>query len=82
MLQGLWKHYNYCPKAVRELKGLAESMQVRTYKAVKADGTRWVPNVKRASDVLLFTFRVREPHIGRASFKARTISHFLVNRLC
>ena len=40
MLQGIWKHYHYYPKAVHELKELAESMQVRAYKAVKADGTR------------------------------------------
>ncbi|XP_068719463.1 zinc finger protein 862-like [Montipora capricornis] len=53
MLQGIWKHYHYSPKAVRELKELAESMQVRAYKAVKADGTRWVPHLKRALDVLL-----------------------------
>ena len=37
MLQGTWKHYHYSPKAVRELKELAETMQVRAYKAVKAD---------------------------------------------
>ena len=47
------EHYHYSPKAVRELKELAESMQVRAYKAVKADGTRWVPHLKRALDVLL-----------------------------
>ena len=35
MLQGIWKHYHYYPKAVHELKELAESMQVRAYKAVK-----------------------------------------------
>ena len=53
ILQGIWKHYHYSPKAVRELKEVAESMQVRAYKAVKADGTRWVPHLKRALDVLL-----------------------------
>ena len=53
MLQGIWKHYHYSPKAVRELKELAETMQVRAYKAVKADGTRWVPHLKRALRVLL-----------------------------
>ena len=53
MLQGIWKHYHYSPKAVRELKELAGSMQVRAYKAVKADSTRWVPHLKRALDVLL-----------------------------
>ena len=39
MLQGIWKYYHYSPKAVRELKELAESMQVKAYKSVKADGT-------------------------------------------
>ena len=46
ILQGIWKHYHYFPKAIRELKEEAESMQVRAYKAVKADGTRWVPHLK------------------------------------
>jgi len=40
MLQGIWKQYHYSPKAVRELKEVAESMEVRAYKVVKADGTR------------------------------------------
>lgn len=53
MLQGIWKHYHYSPKAVRELKELAETMQVRAYKAVKADGTRWVPHLKGALEVPL-----------------------------
>ena len=35
------------------LEEVAESIQVRAYKAVKADGTRWVPPLKRALDVLL-----------------------------
>ena len=52
MLQGIWKHYHYWPKAVHELKEVAESMQVKAYKAVKADGTRWVSHLKRALDVL------------------------------
>ena len=35
MLPGIWKHYHYSPKAICELKELAESMQVRAYKVVK-----------------------------------------------
>ncbi|KAL9977810.1 hypothetical protein ACROYT_G015257 [Oculina patagonica] len=50
MLQGIWKYYHYSAKAVRELK---ETMQVRAYKAVKADDTRWVPHLKGALEVLL-----------------------------
>ena len=49
-LQGIWKHYHCSPKAVCELKELAESMQVKAYKAVKADGTCWVQDIRcRAS---------------------------------
>ena len=54
MLQGIWKHYHYSPKAVRELEELAESMQVTASKAVRADGTRWESHLKRALDILLF----------------------------
>ena len=53
MLQSIWKHYHYSPKAVRELKESAETVQVRAYKAVKEDVTRWVPHLKRALEVLL-----------------------------
>ena len=70
MLQGIWKHYHYSPKAVRELKELAESMQVKAYKAVKADGTRWVPHLKRALDILLlknyFTVVTQLQHTSQA----------------
>ena len=53
MLQGIWKHYKYSCKAVRELKALAELMDERAYKAVKADGSRWIPHLERALSVLL-----------------------------
>ena len=70
ILQGIWKHYYYSPKAVRELKEVAESMQVRAYKAVKADGTRWVPHLKRALDLLLsknyYTVVGHLPHTSQA----------------
>ena len=52
-LQGLWKYYHYSPKAVRELKELAQSVGDRAYRTVKADGTRWVPHLERALTVLL-----------------------------
>jgi len=48
MLQGTWKHYHYSPKAVCDLKELAESIMVRAYKAV-----RWALHLKQALNVLL-----------------------------
>ena len=53
MLQVIWKHYKYSCKAFRELKGLAELMDERAYKAVKADGSRWIPHLERALNMLL-----------------------------
>ena len=45
MLQGIWKHYHYSPKVVRELlKELAKNVQMKGYKAVKADHTHCVPH--------------------------------------
>ena len=70
MLQGIWKHYHYSPKAICELKELAESMQVRAYKAVKADGTRWAPQLKLVVSHLQHTSQARDASItmqGRAS---------------
>ena len=68
MLQGLWKQYHYSPKAVRELKEIAESMEVRAYKAVKANGTRWVPHLQRALSVLLLkNFQVIVMHLQHLS---------------
>ena len=37
--------------------------------------------VCKVGNPCLFTFRLGELHVGRASFKARDISHFLVTRL-
>ena len=53
LLQGLWKYYHYYPKAVRELKELAQPMGERAYRTVKAECTRWIPNLERALTVLL-----------------------------
>ena len=53
MLQSIWKYYKYSCKAVIEIKELADMMGERAYKAVKADGSRWIPHLERALNVLL-----------------------------
>ena len=53
LLNGCWKHYQYSPKALKELRELAEAMEVRVGKPTKADGTRWVPHLLRALKILL-----------------------------
>ena len=80
MLQGIWKHYHYSAKAVRELKELAESMEVRAYKAIKADGTRWVPHMQRALNILLSkNFQVVVLHFQHTS-QARDASNQMQGR--
>ena len=53
LLNGCWKHYKYSPKALRELREMAEAMEMKVGKPTKASGTRWVSHLLRALDVLL-----------------------------
>ena len=53
LLNGCWKHYKYSPKALRELREMAEAMEIKVGKPTKASGTRWVPHLLRALTVLL-----------------------------
>ena len=53
LLNGCWKHYKYSPKALGELREMAEAMEIKVGKPTKASGTRWVPHLLRALAVLL-----------------------------
>ena len=53
LLNGCWKHYKYSPKALRELREMAETMEIKVGKPTKAGRTRWVPHLLRACAVLL-----------------------------
>lgn len=68
LLQGMWKYYKYSCKALKELKDLAESMDEKAYKCIKADGSRWVPHLLRALQVLLCkNYRIIVIHFEHAS---------------
>ena len=68
MLQGMWKYYKYSCKALKELKDLAESMDEKAYKCTKADGSRWVPHLHRALEVLLCkNYKIIVLHFEHAS---------------
>ena len=65
---------------MRELKELAASMQVKAYKAVKADDTRWVPHLKRAMDIfLLNNYYMVVTHLQHTS-QARDASETMQGR--
>ena len=53
VLQLMYNHYHRSPKACRELKSLAEAMQVKFMKPSKMNGTRWIPHLYRALGILL-----------------------------
>ena len=45
MLQGLYKHYHYSPKALRELKELGQVLDEKINKPVNLRGTRRLPHI-------------------------------------
>ena len=47
-LQGLYKHYHYSSKALRELREVAEALKLAVLKPVNVKGTRWVSHLSRA----------------------------------
>ena len=53
LLNGFWKHYKYSQKALRELREMAETMEIKVGKPTKANGTCWVAHLLRALAVLL-----------------------------
>ena len=56
-------------------------MEVRAYKAVKADGTRWVPHLQQALSVLLLkNYKVVVMHLQHAA-EARDSSAQMQGRL-
>ena len=52
-LQGIYKHYHYLSKALRELREVADALEVSVLKPVNVMGTRWVSHLSRALTVLL-----------------------------
>ena len=48
-----WKTYHYSPKSVRALKSIADELQINILKPTQVRGTRWLPHVSRALNVLV-----------------------------
>ena len=63
-LQSIYKHYHYSPKALRELKELAEAMEEKILKPGNLKGTRWVPHLHRALKVFLKDYKVIYGHFN------------------
>ena len=53
VLQLIWKTYHYSPKSSRELQALASELGVNVLKPTQVSGTRWLPHISRALNVLI-----------------------------
>ena len=63
MLQGLYKHYHYSPKALRELRELAQLLDEKINKPVNLRGTRWLRHMIRALAFMIKSFSVIYAHL-------------------
>jgi hypothetical protein len=53
LLQGVYKQYKYSPKALRELREIAEALEEKVLVPSNILGTRWTPHMHRALESLL-----------------------------
>ncbi|KAJ8332693.1 hypothetical protein SKAU_G00424820 [Synaphobranchus kaupii] len=53
LLRGLYKQYHYSPKAWRELRDLAEILNIKIWKPANLGGTRWLPHIEKALNTLM-----------------------------
>ena len=53
LLKGLSNQYHYNPKALRELKAVAEALCVKPFRPGNLSGTRWMDHFRKALECLL-----------------------------
>ena len=91
MLKKIYKHYHYSPKALRELRTIAESLEEKSIKHTNLSGTRWVPHISAAIKCLLKNYIVILSHfehvsqskatpevVGRATFLTQKMKNYKV----
>jgi hypothetical protein len=74
MLKKIYKHYHYSPKALRELKTIADSLEEKSIKPTNLSGTTWVPHISAAIKCLLKNYIVILSHFEHVSVKSYTRS--------
>ena len=67
MLKGLYKHYHYSAKALRELEELSNVMKESCNRPVNVTGSRWVPHNFRALKVVCKKYRVIHAHMHQTA---------------
>ena len=90
ILQHIYKHYHYSPKALRELRLIADALDENVMKPTNLPGTRWLPFIEKSLTVLTHNYRViltYFEHIvesrtgtaevqGRASFVSKRLKEY------
>lgn len=79
VLTNTYKQYHYSPKALRELRNIADALEEKVLKPTNLHGTRWLPHVQKALTVLLKNYTVIVTHfdhitggkIGNAEVQGR-----------
>ena len=59
ILKKIYKHYHFSPKALRELRSVAETMDESIIKPTRLQGTRWTPHFEKACRALIKDYQVR-----------------------
>lgn len=78
-LQSLYKEYHYSPKALRELRELAEALEEKVSRPLNVLGARWLPHLETALKILFSGFKVlimhsqntKEGRVGSAGRQGR-----------
>lgn len=61
-LQSLYKEYHYSPKALRELRELAEALEEKVSRPLNVLGARWLPHLESALKIIFNGFKVLIMH--------------------
>ena len=61
-LQSFYKEYHYSPKALRELRELADTLEEKVSRPVNVLGARWLPHLESALKILFKGFKVLVMH--------------------
>ena len=62
ILKKVYKHYHRSPKALRELKAVAEVLSEHFVRPTRLSGTRWLPHFAKASEALMAGYKVLLTH--------------------
>ncbi|XP_033756125.1 uncharacterized protein LOC117338870 [Pecten maximus] len=62
LLTNVYKQYHYSPKALRELRQIAESLEEKVLKPGNLHGTRWLPHVHGALKIVVRDYMVIVAH--------------------